>query len=116
ADSIPTSLGQEDHVSMGSISGRKTLQVCQNLRKILAIELLCAAQAFDFRRPLKSSSIIEAIHERVRQDVMHVESDRLFAKDIKAAIAILDSGDLIRICNSFEKMQSLIHFDLFENM
>ena len=58
ADSIPTSLGQEDHVSMGSISGRKLAQVLDNLEYILAIELLSACQAIEFRRPLKSSGIL----------------------------------------------------------
>ncbi len=53
ADSIPTSLGQEDHVSMGSISGRKLAQVLDNLEYILAIELMSACQAIEFRRPLK---------------------------------------------------------------
>ncbi|HYK45073.1 MAG TPA: histidine ammonia-lyase, partial [Parafilimonas sp.] len=55
ADSIPTSLGQEDHVSMGSISGRKLCQVLDNLEYILAIELMSACQAIEFRRPLQSS-------------------------------------------------------------
>src|SRR5690606_31023850 len=69
ADSIPTSLGQEDHVSMGSISGRKLIQVIDNLEYILAIELLYAAQAIDFRRPLKSSAVLEACHALVRSEV-----------------------------------------------
>jgi histidine ammonia-lyase len=56
ADSIPTSIGQEDHVSMGSISARKTLQIVDNLEKILAIELITAAQGFDFRKPLNRVS------------------------------------------------------------
>ncbi|MCK4979835.1 MAG: histidine ammonia-lyase, partial [Candidatus Delongbacteria bacterium] len=56
-DTIESSQGQEDHVSMGAISARKTLRIIGNLEKILAIELLCAAQALDFRRPLKSSVI-----------------------------------------------------------
>ncbi|MEM6726748.1 MAG: histidine ammonia-lyase, partial [Bacteroidota bacterium] len=53
ADSIPTSLGQEDHVSMGSIGARKALQVCKNVERVLAIELICAAQAIEFKRPLQ---------------------------------------------------------------
>ncbi|MHA1987986.1 MAG: histidine ammonia-lyase, partial [Promethearchaeota archaeon] len=67
ADSIPTGGGQEDHVSMGSISARKTLKIVENLEKILAVELLCAAQAFDFRRPLKSSKILEECHKYIRE-------------------------------------------------
>ena len=59
ADSIPTSLGQEDHVSMGSISGRKFNQVLGNLVNILAVELMFAAQGLEFRRPAKCSKIIE---------------------------------------------------------
>src|SRR5690606_7742492 len=59
ADSIRTSLGQEDHVSMGSIGSRKLLQVINNVSKILSIELICAAQAFDFHRPLRSTTIVE---------------------------------------------------------
>ncbi|WP_121356053.1 histidine ammonia-lyase [Flavisolibacter nicotianae] len=82
ADSIPTSLGQEDHVSMGSISGRKLLQVLDNLESILAIELLCACQAIEFRRPLKSSAILEEAHHFVRRYVGFAEEDRVFADDI----------------------------------
>jgi len=69
ADSIPTSLGQEDHVSMGSISGRKLYRVLDNLEYILAIELLSACQAIEFRRPLRSSEILESAHDYVRQFV-----------------------------------------------
>ncbi len=66
ADSIPTSLGQEDHVSMGSISGRKLNTVLNNLEFIQAIELLSACQAIEFRRPLKSSAVLEFAHDLVR--------------------------------------------------
>lgn len=90
ADSVPTSLGQEDHVSMGSISGRKTLQVIENLKQIQAIELLCAAQAFDFRRPLRSSEVLEACHAHIRTKIDHAEKDRIFAKDIKKAHDIIE--------------------------
>ena len=69
ADSIPTSLGQEDHVSMGSISGRKLYQILDNLEYILAIELMSACQAIEFRKPLKSSALLEAAHSFVRQTV-----------------------------------------------
>ncbi len=97
ADSIPTSLGQEDHVSMGSISGRKALQIIGNLERILAIELLCAAQAFDFRRPLRSGAILEACHAYVRQKVDHAEADRVFAHDITTAHEIVVSRALSQI-------------------
>jgi histidine ammonia-lyase len=82
ADSIPTSLGQEDHVSMGSISGRKLNLVLDNLEYILAIELLTACQAIEFRRPLKSSEILEFAHGYIRSFVGFAEEDRIFAEDI----------------------------------
>jgi len=82
ADSIPTSLGQEDHVSMGSISGRKLYQILDNLEYILAIELMSACQAIEFRKPLKSSALLEAAHSFVRQTVSFANEDRIFADDI----------------------------------
>lgn len=97
ADSIPTSLGQEDHVSMGSIGSRKALRVCHNLTKILAIELLCAAQAMDFRRPMKSTPAIDAAHAMIRDLVSHVTDDRIFSKDIEAAIRLIESGQLLSV-------------------
>jgi len=97
ADSIPTSLGQEDHVSMGSIGSRKALRVCYNLEKILAIELLCAAQALDFRRPLKSTVTIEAAHRMIRDRVSHVTEDRIFSNDINKAIDLVKEKSLLTL-------------------
>ncbi|MBO3698045.1 histidine ammonia-lyase [Roseivirga sp. E12] len=98
ADSVPTSLGQEDHVSMGSISGRKALEIIGNLEHILAIELLCAAQAFDFRRPLKSGEVLEACHAHTRSKIDHAEVDRIFSKDIEKAHKIIESRAFLEIC------------------
>ncbi len=95
ADSIPTSLGQEDHVSMGSISGRKTLHIIENVEKILAIELLTATQAFEYRKPLRSGPILDEIHKWVRKKVPFAEKDRVFADDIETGIEIIKSGKLI---------------------
>lgn len=89
ADSIPTSLGQEDHVSMGSISGRKLNQVLDNLEYILAIELMSACQAIEFRRPLKSSTILEAAHDYARNFVGFASEDRIFGEDIRMLHAII---------------------------
>lgn len=100
ADSIPTSLGQEDHVSMGSISARKALQVIENLEKILAIELLCAAQCFDFRRPLKSGEMLEACHALIRRQIHHAEEDRIFAHDIEIALQLIQSRELLNTINN----------------
>jgi histidine ammonia-lyase len=95
ADSIPTSLGQEDHVSMGSISGRKLNKVLDNLEYILAIELMTACQAIEFRRPLKSSAILEFAHDYVRQFVGFASEDRIFAKDINDIKAILSNFSFV---------------------
>jgi histidine ammonia-lyase len=99
ADSVPTSLGQEDHVSMGSISGRKLHQVIDNLEYIQAIELLYAAQAMDFRRPLKSTPVIEACYELVREHVTFINEDRVFADDINRLHQIITNGMLLATAN-----------------
>lgn len=111
ADSIPTSLGQEDHVSMGSISGRKALQIIGNLEYILAIELLCAAQAFDFRKPLKSGAVLEACHAHTRKTIDHAVVDRIFSKDIEKACLIIKERGFASICESLAKgdMDSQFH-------
>jgi histidine ammonia-lyase len=96
ADSIPTSLGQEDHVSMGSISGRKMEMVLENLEYILAIELMTACQAIEFRRPLHSSFILEHAHEFVRQQVSFAKEDRIFADDIRKIKSMISSFSFIR--------------------
>lgn len=95
ADSIPTSLGQEDHVSMGSIGARKGLQVVNNLMKILAVEWICAAQAMEFKRPLHSSDILEAGLRIIRRKVRFAEEDRIFSLDIQAAAQMLAQGTLL---------------------
>lgn len=99
ADSIPTSMGQEDHVSMGPISARKALQIIENVEKILAIELLCACQAFDFRRPLKSSKILEDCHEFVRKKIPHITEDTILSEFIELALEIIQSNELLKISN-----------------
>ncbi|HEU0065556.1 MAG TPA: histidine ammonia-lyase [Flavisolibacter sp.] len=101
ADSIPTSLGQEDHVSMGSISGRKLNKVLDNLEYILAIELLCASQAIEFRRPLKSSAILEYAHQYVRSYVGFAEEDRVFANDINKIKTIISDFSFVEKINEF---------------
>ena len=103
ADSIPTSLGQEDHVSMGSISGRKALQVIDNVEKILAIELLTAAQAFEYRKPMKSGILLEKVHNEVRKRVSFAQNDRVFADDIEKGIAMIKEKTIIRIINKAKK-------------
>ena len=99
ADSIPTSLGQEDHVSMGAISGRKLNRVLDNLEFILAIELLSACQAIEFRRPLKSSVLLEFAHDYVREYVGFAEEDRIFADDINKVAGLIKDFSFVEKVN-----------------
>ncbi|MEZ5009118.1 MAG: histidine ammonia-lyase [Chitinophagales bacterium] len=103
-DSIPTSLGQEDHVSMGSISGRKAYQVAQNVEFVLAIELLYALQAIDYRRPSTSSELLEKVHSFLREKVDHVESDRIFGEDINTLQQMIADGSLLAFVNQQAKL------------
>ena len=95
ADSIPTSMGQEDHVSMGSISGRKFNQILTNLEKILAIELMYAAQAMEFRRPNTFSNILEENLRVIREKVDKLEEDRLLKPDIDAMVKLVVNQELM---------------------
>jgi len=94
-DSIPTSLGQEDHVSMGSISALKLLEVFHNVEQVLAIELFTAAQALDFREPLRPGKGVEQAHRFIRDVIPHAEEDHYFKDDINKAVALLQGGDLL---------------------
>jgi len=106
-DSIPTSLGQEDHVSMGSISVRKALQIAGNLEKILGIELFCAAQGYDFRKPLKSGPLIEACHQHVRSFIPHIDKDVFLADFINKAIDIVKQKELTQLTSSLAEKKGL---------
>ncbi|WP_294818702.1 histidine ammonia-lyase [uncultured Flavobacterium sp.] len=89
ADSIVSSNGQEDHVSMGANAATKTLRIINNLERILAIELMNASQAMDFRRPLRSSDFIEMFLKSYREEVPPVTEDRILHYDIENTIAFL---------------------------
>lgn len=90
-DSIVSSNGQEDHVSMGANAATKTLKIVENLERILAIELFNASQAIEFRRPLKSSDFIEMFVKTFREDVPLVTEDRILHYDIEKSIQFLKS-------------------------
>ena len=90
-DSIVSSNGQEDHVSMGANAATKTLRIINNLERILAIELFNASQAIEFRRPLKSSEFIEIFLKSYRDEVTFVGEDRIFHYDIEKTISFLQS-------------------------
>ena len=95
-DSIPTSADKEDHVSMGTIAARKLNMVVDNAEKVLAMELLCAAQALDFLAPLRASAGVKAAHDFIRKTVPFASKDRVFAKDIESIRQMIRSGDLLQ--------------------
>lgn len=88
-DTIPTSAGKEDHVSMGPISAWKFARIVENLATVLAIEAICGAQALDLRRPLRSSERLEKVHALIRERVARWDSDRYLHPDIAAVKAML---------------------------
>ncbi|PZD79261.1 histidine ammonia-lyase [Mesonia sp. K7] len=89
-DSIVSSNGQEDHVSMGANAATKLIKVVENLKSILAIELFNASQAIKYREPLKSSEFIESFVNAFRAEVPFVEKDKLMADEIHKAIDFLN--------------------------
>jgi len=95
-DSIPSSAGREDHVSMGSISAKKLAQVIENVKSSLAIEVMTASQGVDQRRPLVPSRGVAAAHAAVRRVVTELGDDRPLYRDIAAVARLLQSGELIR--------------------
>ncbi|HSK13393.1 MAG TPA: aromatic amino acid lyase, partial [Phnomibacter sp.] len=84
-DSISSSNGQEDHVSMGANAATQCFDVVNNLEKVLAIELLTAAQAIEFRRPLRTSPALETLMSAFRQVVSFNRQDRVLHDDMKKA-------------------------------
>ena len=93
-DSIESSQGQEDHVSMGANAATKALRVADNLERVLAIELFNAAQALDFRRPLKSSEAIEAFVAEYRKHVEFVKTDKVMYTEIAKSVNFLQQYEV----------------------
>lgn len=91
-DSIVSSNGQEDHVSMGANAAVKTYKIVNNLYRILAIELMTAAQAMEFRRPLKTSPLLEGFLSNFRKNVSFISEDRILHNDIQKAVKFLKSN------------------------
>ena len=94
-DSIPSSAGREDHVSMGMTAALKARQVAEFTRTCLAIELLVAAQALDYRQPVKPGRGAQAAYELIRSKVPTMEKDRELHRDIEAVSELIDSGELL---------------------
>ncbi|MBA3500553.1 MAG: histidine ammonia-lyase, partial [Deltaproteobacteria bacterium] len=93
-DSIPSSAGREDHVSMGATAALKLSTIHDHVRTVLAIELLCAAQGLDLRRPLHTTKPLEAVHAVIRAKVPAMMVDRPLSPDIAAVRALIDDGSL----------------------
>jgi histidine ammonia-lyase len=92
-DSIVSSNGQEDHVSMGANAATKLLKIIDNIERILAIELINAAQALDFRRPAKSSPYVEEFIAQYRNEVKFINKDKVMYKEIEATLEFLRNGN-----------------------
>jgi histidine ammonia-lyase len=94
-DSIPTSAGQEDHVSMGATAAVHAWQVCANVERVLAVELLCGAQGLDFLAPLRPGPGIAAVHRAIRETSPHVGDDRSLSSEIEAVAGRIRDGGLV---------------------
>lgn len=95
-DSIPTSAGQEDHVSMGMTSANKLKTVVDNVRTVLSIELMCAAQAIDLRKPITTSNQISRLQQKVREMVDFAEEDRNFGVDLQILVSAIEQKSMFR--------------------
>lgn len=95
-DSIPTSANQEDHVSMGPIAGRKARRIIRNVQQILAIQLLCAAQAVDLAPRHKMGRGTARAYEVIREEIPYLDRDRVLHPDLEKALALVQSGRLLQ--------------------
>jgi histidine ammonia-lyase len=105
-DSIPTSAGKEDHVSMGASAAMKAARVVANVRRILAVEFIAACQALEFHEPLVTSPALVAAYEHVRKRLAPYHDDRILSSDIEAVAEMVRKGDLVSaaasICGRLE--------------
>ncbi|MDQ3078367.1 MAG: aromatic amino acid lyase, partial [Pseudomonadota bacterium] len=93
-DSIPTSAGQEDHVSMAPIAARKAVTIAKNAAGVIAVELIAAAQGIDFHAPLKTSAKLQSIHSKIRGLSPHLTADRYWADDLAALQTAVLAGQV----------------------
>ncbi len=94
-DSIPTSLGKEDHVSMGTIAARKFIKIIENVENIIAMELLAAAQGLDLLKPLVPTAGVLKAHQVIRKHISFANDDRVFSYDIQKMRSLMSSGELL---------------------
>ena len=95
-DSIPTSANQEDHVSMGTIASRKAATIISHVQSVLAVELICAAQAVDFKDPSKLAKGTRAAYDTVRSEVSFMENDRAIYLDMNKVAAQIRAGKYVQ--------------------
>ena len=98
-DSIPTSAGQEDHVSMGAHGARQLRQILDNAQAVVATELLCAAQALDFQT-LRAGQGVQAAYEHLRLSVAHLDADRYYRPDLLRVLELVRSGELLAVARA----------------
>ena len=96
-DSIPTSANKEDHVSFGTIAARKCKEIVENSERVIAIELLCGAQALDLFTNMKPGEGTLAAYELIRGNIPHLETDRILSSDIEAMVKIIKNGELLEV-------------------
>ncbi|MFC7536160.1 histidine ammonia-lyase [Sphingomonas sp. GCM10030256] len=94
-DSIPTSAGQEDHVSMAPIAARKAATIARNAAGVIAVELIAAAQGVDYHAPLRTSAPLQQLHAKVRELSPHLTTDRYWADEMAALQAAVLAGEII---------------------
>ncbi len=95
-DSIPSSANQEDHVSMGTIGARKARKILQNATRVLAIELMCAAQAVEFADPAGLAPATRAVYDAIREQIPPLRKDRVLAPEIELVVDLIRSGHILR--------------------
>jgi histidine ammonia-lyase len=100
-DSLSTSAAQEDHVSMGGFAARKALKVVSHVEYVVAIELLCACQAIDMMRPLKTTPALEAVWQLVRGQIAPWDSDRFMSPDIEKCAQLVREGAVWEVVKQF---------------
>jgi len=98
-DSIPTCSDQEDYVSMAPYSGRKLLKLLKNTQAIFAIELLCACQAIDFRKPLKPAKLLNLLHKFIRTHIAFLDKDKMLKEDLDKMIELIENEFIINFIN-----------------
>jgi histidine ammonia-lyase len=99
-DSIPVSANQEDHVSFGTIAARKAREIIKNTEAVVAIQLLAACQAYEFRKPLKPSKTFQAVYKLVRSVSPKITKDRAFYKDIEKVVPLIRNYQVLKTAES----------------